>query len=89
MTPAMRTYATVLVSGALVPVAMGATMIVHGDGQAALVAFAGLTGGAFLVGVTRLLAIGERRAWPVRRGYGRRSGGRASIPTCSRSMRCG
>jgi hypothetical protein len=125
----MRTHATLLVSGALVPVAMGATMIVHGDWQAALVASAGLTGGAFLLSLTRLLAIGERVAWPARaaaaappraavvepvltgpdhdihrestpptaavwptaarRRYGRHRGGMASIPTCSRSMRCG
>jgi hypothetical protein len=43
-TPAMRTYRTLLVSGALA-------------------ALAGLAGGAFLLSLTRLLAIGDRPAW--------------------------
>ena len=64
-TPAMRTYRTLLVSGALAPLALGATMIVHGDWQAALWAFGGLPGGAFLLSLTRLLAVGERLAWPA------------------------
>jgi hypothetical protein len=64
-TPATRSYRTLLVSGALAPLALGATMIVHGDWQAALWAFAGLTGGAFLLSLTRLLAIGERLGWPA------------------------
>jgi hypothetical protein len=64
-TPAMRTYRALLVSGALAPLALGATMIVHGDWQAALWALAALTGGAFLLSLTRLLAIGERLAWPA------------------------
>jgi hypothetical protein len=64
-TGAMRTYSTLLVSGALAPLALGATMIVHGDWQPALAAFAGLTGGAFLLCLTRLLAIGERLAGPA------------------------
>jgi uncharacterized membrane protein YjjP (DUF1212 family) len=55
-------YRTVLVSGALTPLAMAATMIVNGDWQSAFVGFAGLTGGAFLMSLTRLLAIGERSA---------------------------
>jgi hypothetical protein len=62
--PAMRTYRTLLVSGALAAAAAAAAMIMHGDWQAALVAFAGLTGGAFLLSLTRLLAIGDGPAWP-------------------------
>jgi hypothetical protein len=62
-TPAMRTYGTLLVSGALAPLALAATMIAHGDWQPALAAFAGLSGGVFLLSLTRLLAIGERPAW--------------------------
>jgi hypothetical protein len=64
-TPAMRTYRTLLVSGALAALAVAATMIVPGDWQAALAAFAAITGGAFLLSLTRLLAIGERLAWPA------------------------
>jgi hypothetical protein len=64
-TPAMRTYRTLLMSGALAALAGGAAMIVHGDWQAASVAFAGLTGGAFLRSLTRLLAIGDGLAWPA------------------------
>jgi hypothetical protein len=55
----MRTYRTLLVSGALAAVTLGAAMIVHGDWQPALASFAGLAGGAFLLSLTRLLAIGE------------------------------
>jgi hypothetical protein len=62
-TPAMRTYRTLLVSGALAALPGGAAMIVHGDWQAACAAFAGLAGGAFLLSLTRLLAIGDRPAW--------------------------
>jgi hypothetical protein len=61
----MRTYRTLLLSGALAPLALGATMIVHGDWQAAFAAVAGLTAGAFLVGLTRLLAIAERPGSPA------------------------
>jgi hypothetical protein len=61
-TRAMRTYRTLLVSGALAPLALGATMIVDSDWRAALPVFAGLAGVAFLLCLTRLLAIGERRA---------------------------
>jgi hypothetical protein len=64
-TPAIRTYRTLLVSGALVPLALGAAMIAQGDWQPALAALAGLIGGAFLLSLTRLLAIGERLAWPA------------------------
>jgi hypothetical protein len=64
-TPAMRTYRTLLVSGALAALTLGATMIVPGDWQAALAAFAGITGGGFLLSLTRLLAIGERLASPA------------------------
>jgi hypothetical protein len=64
-TPAMRTHRTLLVSGALAPLAWGASMIVHGDSQAALAAVAGLPAGAFLLSVTRLFAIGDRLAWPA------------------------
>jgi hypothetical protein len=53
-------YGTLLVSGALAPLALGATMIVQGNWRAALPAFAGLAGLAFLVSVIRLLVIGER-----------------------------
>jgi hypothetical protein len=59
----MRTYRTLLVSGALAPLALGASMIAHGDMQAALAAFAELSGGAFLLSLTRLLAIGHHLAW--------------------------
>jgi hypothetical protein len=58
----MRTYRTLLVSGALAAVTLGAAMIVHGDWQPALASFAGLAGGAFLLSLTRLLAIGDRPA---------------------------
>ena len=64
-TPATRTYGTLLVTGALAPLAWGATMSVQGDWQAALAAFAGLTAGAFLLSLTLLLAIGERLGWPA------------------------
>jgi hypothetical protein len=64
-TPAMRAHRTLLVSGALVPLALGAAMIAQGDWQPALAALAGLIGGAFLLSLTRLLAIGERLAWPA------------------------
>jgi hypothetical protein len=57
--PALRTYTTLLVSGALAAFAAGAAMIARGDWQAAFVAFAGLALGAFLLSLTRLLAIGE------------------------------
>jgi hypothetical protein len=56
----MRTYATLLVSGALAPLTLGVTTIAHGDLQSTLVAVAGISGGAFLMCVTRLLAVGER-----------------------------
>ena len=46
-TPAMRTYRTLLVSGALAAAATAAAMIVPGDWQTALVAFAALAGGDF------------------------------------------
>jgi hypothetical protein len=59
-TPATRTYGTLLVSGAVAPLAMAAAMIAHGGWQAALAAFAELTGIAFLLSLTRLLAIGGR-----------------------------
>jgi hypothetical protein len=62
-TPAMRTYRTLLVSGAMAALAGGTAMIVHGDWQAAFAAFAGLAGGAFLLSLTRLLAIGDRPGW--------------------------
>lgn len=62
---AMRTSGTLLVSGALAALALAATMIVHGGWQAAVVAFAGLTGGAFLLSLTRLLAIGDGLAGPA------------------------
>jgi membrane protein implicated in regulation of membrane protease activity len=62
----MRTYRTLLVSGALAALASGAAMIVHGDWQAALAAFAGLSGVAVLLSLTRLLAIGEGPALPAR-----------------------
>jgi hypothetical protein len=61
----MRTYRTLLVSGALAPLALGATMIVDGDWRAALPALAGLSGVVFLLSLTRLLAIGERLARPA------------------------
>jgi hypothetical protein len=64
-TPAMRTYRTLLVSGALAALTWAATMIVHGHWQSALAAFAGLCGGAFLLSLTRLLAIGDRQRWPA------------------------
>jgi hypothetical protein len=60
---AMRTYRTLLVSGALVPLALGATVIVHGDWRAALPVLAGLAGVTFLLCLTRLIVIDERRAW--------------------------
>jgi hypothetical protein len=69
----MRTYRTLLVSAALAPLAMGATMIANGDWQAALAAVAGLTAGAFLIGLTRLLAIAERPASPARSAPRRRA----------------
>jgi hypothetical protein len=62
-----RTYRALLVSGALAPLTLGATMIVHGDWQSALWPVAGLAAGAFLLGLIRLLAIGERRASPAPR----------------------
>jgi hypothetical protein len=62
-TPATRTHRTLLISGALGVLALGAATFVHSDWQAALTAFAGLTAGAFLLSLTRLLAIGERPAW--------------------------
>jgi hypothetical protein len=55
----MRTYRTLLVTGALAAVTLGAAMTVHGDWQPALASFAGLAGAAFLLSLTRLLAIGE------------------------------
>jgi hypothetical protein len=61
-TPAMRTYRALVVSGPLAALALGATMIAQGDWQSALGALAGLSGGAFLLTLTRLLAIGERPA---------------------------
>jgi hypothetical protein len=64
-TPAMRIHRTLLMSGALAALAWGAAMIMQGDLQSALAAFAGLTGGAFLLTLTRLLAIGERPALPA------------------------
>jgi hypothetical protein len=60
-----RTYRTFLVSGALAALMLGATMIWHGDWQPVLGAFAGLSGGAFLLSLTRLMAIGERPAAPA------------------------
>jgi hypothetical protein len=51
-------------SGALAALALGAAMIMDGDWQAALPAVAGLSGGAFLISLIRLLAIGERPARP-------------------------
>ena len=60
--PAMRTYRSFLGSGALAALALGAATIADGDGQSALVAFAGFSGGAFLVSLRRLLATGERPA---------------------------
>jgi hypothetical protein len=56
-------YKTLLVSGALAPLALGATMIVHGGWRAALPAFAALAGLAFVVSLIRLLVIVERLAW--------------------------
>jgi hypothetical protein len=62
---AMRTHRTLLVSGALAPLALGASVIVHGDWRAALPVLAGLAGVTFLLCLTRLLVIDERRAWPA------------------------
>jgi hypothetical protein len=59
---AVRTYTALLVNGALAPLALGASMIAQGDWQPALAAFAGLTVVAFLLSLTRLLALGERPA---------------------------
>jgi hypothetical protein len=64
-TQAVRTYRASLVSGALAALALGAATIVHGDWQSVLVAFAGLSGGALLLSLTRLLAAGERPAAPA------------------------
>jgi hypothetical protein len=72
-TPAMRTYRTLLVTGALASLALGATIIAHGDWQSSLLAFAGLTGGVFLLSLTRLLAIGEQPASPALSGPRRRA----------------
>jgi hypothetical protein len=58
-----RCYRTLLVSGALVPLALAAATIAHGDWQPALAAFAGHAAVVFLRSLTRLLAIGERPAW--------------------------
>jgi hypothetical protein len=74
-TPAMRTHRALLVSGALALLASSASMIVHGDWQAALTAFAGPAAGAFLVSLTRLLAIGDRLALPARPPAAAASGG--------------
>jgi hypothetical protein len=65
-TPAVRTYRTLVVSGALAPLALAAATIAHGDWQPALAAFAGLTIGAFVLSLTRLLAIVERPGRPGR-----------------------
>jgi hypothetical protein len=62
---AMRTHRTLLVSGALAPLALGASVIVHGNWRAALPVLAGLAGVTFLLCLTRLLMIGEQRAWPA------------------------
>jgi hypothetical protein len=71
--PAMRTYRSLLASGALAVLALGAAVIAHGGGQSALVAFAGFNVGAFLVSLTRLVAIRERPAWPAPGGARRRA----------------
>jgi hypothetical protein len=62
MTSAKRTYRTLLVSGALAALAVGGTTIADGDWQAALAGLGGLPGGAFLLSLTRLLAMSERPA---------------------------
>jgi hypothetical protein len=62
MADARTTYRTLLGSGALAALLLGAAMIMDGDWQAALPAAAGLSGGAFLMSLIRLLAIGERPA---------------------------
>jgi hypothetical protein len=56
---------TLRVSGAVAALALGAATIVHGDWQPALAAFAGISGIAFLLFLTRLLALGERQARPA------------------------
>jgi hypothetical protein len=61
---ATRTYRSLLVSGTLASLALGAAMIVHGDWQSALWAFAWFTGVAFVLSLTRLLAVDKGPAWP-------------------------
>jgi hypothetical protein len=75
-TAAMRTYRTLLVNGALAPLALGAMLIVHTDWRAALGAFAGLAFVAFVLCLSRLLAIGERLAQPTHSEPRRRALGR-------------
>jgi hypothetical protein len=60
--PALRTYRTLLACGALEAVALAVTTIARGDLQSALAAVAVVSGGAFLLSLTRLLAMGGRSA---------------------------
>jgi hypothetical protein len=78
-TTAMRTYRTLLASGALAPLALGAATIVHGEWQTALAALAGLIGVAFLLSLTRLLAIGDGLARPAPAAEPRREAAPAAV----------
>jgi hypothetical protein len=83
-TRAMRTHSTLLVSGALAPLAWGAMLILDTDWRGALGAFAGLAGIAFLLSLSRLLAIGERLARPAPSASRRRAPARPA-PAAERS----
>jgi hypothetical protein len=60
----LKTYRTLLVSGALATLALGATMIAQGDWQPPFAAVGWLSGGIFLMSLTRLLAMADRGPWP-------------------------